>query len=192
MARTKTKSFTFLRSIDSAWCFVMERQLAEWKTEIEHIWSAHAPDYSEAVRIAMQIASTGEDELLRQAASQALPILRAAAHADADHITRDAARRRLTVIRDVLLTLTTPKFGKRQTAVRLPTPEECYRQLLGLPLGRRLSETEIHMAYKRRAKHAHPDAGGNVQAFLELSAARDALMNERRTAPRNWSKIGSD
>jgi hypothetical protein len=35
----------------------------------------------------MHIAAAAEEELLRQAASQALPILRAAAHADAaDHL----------------------------------------------------------------------------------------------------------
>jgi len=165
----------------------MEKQLAEWKAEIEHIWSAHTPDYEKAVRIAMHVASAAEEELLRQAASQALPILRAAAHADeADHLTRDAARRRLAILRDVRSTLTTPKFGKREVPVKPPTAEECYRQLLGLPLDRRLSETEIHMAYKRLAKHAHPDAGGNVKAFLELSAARDALMKERRMGPRGW------
>ena len=164
----------------------MEKQLAEWKAEIEHVWSAHTPDYGEAVRIAMHIAAAAEEELLRQAASQALPILRAAAHADAaDHLTRDAARRRLAILRDVLLTLATPKFGRRQVALKLPTAEECCRQLLGLPLDRRLSETKIQTAYKRLAKQAHPDAGGNVKAFLELSAARDALMKERRTGPRN-------
>jgi hypothetical protein len=163
----------------------MDRQLAEWKVEVERIWAAAAPDYGEAVRIVSQIANAGEETLLRQAASQALPILRAAAHDDADHITKDAARRRLGVLREVLHTLITPQFGRRQKPLKLPTPEERYRQLLGLPLGRRLSENEIHRAYKLLAKHAHPDAGGNVKAFLELSAARDALMNERRTGPRN-------
>ena len=163
----------------------MERRFAEWKVEIERIWSAHAPDYGEAVRLAQHVASASEDEILRQAASQALPILRAAAHEDVDQITRDAARRRLGVIRDVLLALTTPQFGRRASPVRLPTPEECYRQLLGLPLGRGLSEAEIHRAYKLRAKQAHPDAGGNVEAFLKLSAAHDALMKERRTGPRH-------
>jgi curved DNA-binding protein CbpA len=54
-----------------------------------------------------------------------------------------------------------------------------------LPLGCRLSEADIHRAYKRVAKLAHPDAGGNVEAFLALSAARDALMRERRAGPRN-------
>ena len=28
----------------------MARRLAEWKTELDRIWSAHAPDYDEAVR----------------------------------------------------------------------------------------------------------------------------------------------
>ncbi len=163
----------------------METRIAEFKFEIERIWSAHVPDYGEAVRLAQHIAGASDEEILRQAASQALPILRAAAQEDADHITRDAARRRLGVIRDVLITLATPQFGKRQIAVKLTTPEERYRQLLGLPLGRRLSETEIHRAYKRVAKRAHPDAGGNVEAFLQISAAHDALLKERRTGPRN-------
>src|SRR5450631_171980 len=91
----------------------------------------------------------------------------------------EAARRRLGVIREVLHTLTTPKFGKRESAAKVRTPEECHRQLLGLPLGRRLSGAEIHRAYQRAAKSAHPDAGGSAGRFLELSAARDALMQER-------------
>ena len=60
--------------------------------------------------------------------------------------------------------------------IRLLTPEERYRQLLGLPFGRYLPATEIHRAFKRAAKTAHPDGGGSAGAFLELSAARDALM----------------
>ena len=100
----------------------MERRLAEWKVELDRIWSAHAPDYSEAVRLAQQITGASEDELLRQAASQALPILRHAAHEDADHAIRDAARRRIGVIREVLSALTAPQFGKRKVELTLPTP----------------------------------------------------------------------
>ena len=163
----------------------MERRLAEWKVELDRIWSAHVPDYDEAIRLVQQVASASEEEMLRQAASQALPILRsAAAHEDADHATRDAARRRLGVIREVLSALTTPQFGKRQTAVRLPTPEERCRAMLGLPLERQLSKAEIHRAYKRLAKRAHPDAGGNAEAFLELSTAHEMLMKERRMPQR--------
>jgi hypothetical protein len=120
-----------------------------------------------------------QEAILRQAATQALPILRAASANSADESTRDAARRRLGVIRDVLHTLGTPQFGKRGTDPKPLAPAERYRQMLGLPRGRRLSGPEIHQAYKRVAKRAHPDAGGNARDFLELSAARDALMKER-------------
>lgn len=157
----------------------MDRKLREWKLAVERIWSAAAPDYHEAACLAAVIASASEEAILQQAATQALPILRSASPGDADQSTRDAARRRLGVIREVLHTLTTPQFGKRQTAAKVPTPEECYRQLLGLPLGRRLSGAEIHRAYKRVAKTAHPDGGGSAREFLELSAARDALMKVR-------------
>jgi hypothetical protein len=164
----------------------MERRLAEWKVELDRVWSAHVPDYDEAIRLVQQIASASEEEMLRQAASQALPILRsAAAHEDADHATRDAARRRLGVIREVLSVLTTPQFGKRRTALKRLTPEERCRAMLGLPFERSLSDAEIHRAYKLLAKHVHPDVGGNAEAFLELSAAHDTLMRERRMPQRH-------
>jgi hypothetical protein len=154
----------------------MDRQLAEWKLGVERIWSAAAPDYHEAARLVAEIASAGEETMLRQAATQALPILRSASHEDSDQAIQDAARRRLGVILEVLHTLTTQPFGKRGLAPKLPTPEERYRQMLGLPLGCHLSGAEIHQAYKRAAKTAHPDAGGSAREFLELSAAREALM----------------
>ena len=161
----------------------MERHLPEWKAELDRIWSAHAPDFDEAVQLAQRIAGASEEETLRQAASQALPILRCAAHADADHTTRAAARRRIGVIREVLSALTTPQFGKRTMEFKTLSAEERSRELLGLPLGRRLSESEIHRAYKRLAKRVHPDAGGNAEAFLKISAAQEALLRERRRPP---------
>jgi hypothetical protein len=157
----------------------MDKQLSDWKLAVERIWSAAAPDYHAAAGLAADIAGASEQTLLRQAATQALPILRSASSEEADQSTRDAARRRLGVIREVLHDLTTPRFGRRQSEAKLPTPEECHRQLLGLPLGRHLSGVEIHRAYKRAAKTAHPDAGGSARQFLELSAARDALMKQR-------------
>ena len=117
--------------------------------------------------------------MLKQAATQALPILRSASAEDADQSTYDAARRRLGVLREVLHELTTPRFGKRETAVKVLTSEERYRQMLGLPLDARLSAPEIHQAYKRAAKTAHPDTGGSARKFQELSAAHEALMKER-------------
>ena len=163
----------------------MDRQLAEWKVELDRMWSAHAPDYDEAVRLAQQIAGSSEEETLRHAASQALPILRRAAYEDADQAMHDAARRRLGVIREVLSALTTPQFGRRNAPLKILTPEERCRELLGLPLDRRLSEREIHRAYKLLAKRAHPDAGGNAEAFLTISAAHDVLMKERQMRPRH-------
>ena len=133
----------------------------------------------EAACLAADMARASKEAILRQAATQALPILRNASANNADPITRDAARRRLGVISDVLHTLGTQQFGKRQTDPKPLAPAERYRQMLGLPLGRRLSGVEIHQAYKRLAKRVHPDAGGNAREFQELSAARDALMKER-------------
>lgn len=161
----------------------MDQHFPEWKAELDRIWSAHAPDFDAAVWLAQRIAGASEEERLRQAASQALPILRCAAQPDADHTTCNAARRRLVMIREVLLALATPQFGRRTTAFKTLTAEERSRELLGLPLGCRLSDLEIHRAYKRLAKQVHPDAGGNAEAFLKLSAAHEALMRERRRPP---------
>jgi hypothetical protein len=156
----------------------MDRQLAEWKLGVERIWLAAAPDYGEAARLAADIAGNSEEAILRQAAMQALPSLRKAALENADRKIQDAARRRLGLVRDTLIFLTAPRFGKRQERQRAPTPEERYRQMLGLPLGRHLSGREIQQAYKHAAKTAHPDAGGSAREFLELSAAREALIKE--------------
>jgi len=163
----------------------MDRRLAEWKHELDLVWSAHTPDFTEALRLAQRIAATSEDDTLCQAASQAIPILRCAAQEDADHAMHNAARRRLGVIREVLSALTTPQFGKRTAALKNLTPEERSRELLGLPFERRLTEKEIHRAYKLLAKRAHPDAGGTEDAFLKLTAAHETLMKERRMRPRH-------
>ena len=99
----------------------MDRQLSEWKLALERIWSAAAPDYHAAACLVADIANASEQAILRQAATQALPILRSASSQDADQRTTDAARRRLGVIRDVLHELTTPRFGKRESAAKVPT-----------------------------------------------------------------------
>ena len=157
----------------------MDSKLREWQLDIERIRSAAAPDWREAARLADVMARISGEAILRQAAAQALPILRRAALGAADPGVADAAQRRLGVIREVLRTLTTPKFGRRDIPLRQLTPEERHRELLGLPLDQRLTLSEIHRAYKRVAKSAHPDAGGSAQEFLALSAAREALMKVR-------------
>jgi hypothetical protein len=157
----------------------MDSKLRQWQLEVERIWSAAAVDYGEAARLAAEIARACDEATLRAAATQALSILHSASPKNADQSTRDAALRRLRVVREVLHALTTPQFGKRQTEARAPAPEERYRQMLGLPLGRRLSAPEIHRAWKRAAKRAHPDGGGSAREFQEVSAARDGLMKAR-------------
>jgi hypothetical protein len=156
----------------------MDRQLREWKLSIDRLWSA-APDYRQAERLAVEISRASEDATLRQAASQALPNLRNASLKRADRSSKDLAWRRLGLIRDVLHVATAPRFGRRADASKLLTPEESYRQMLGLPFDRRLTGPEIHQAYKRAAKTMHPDGGGNEHKFHELCAARDALMKVR-------------
>jgi hypothetical protein len=157
----------------------MDRQLREWKLGIERLWSAAAFDYRAAAQLAADIARGSDHTPLRLAAAQALSNLRSALLKTADRSTRDLAQRRLGIVRDVLYALDAPRFGKRGAGMAQLSPEQRHRQLLGLPLGRRLFGPEIHQAFKRAAKTAHPDAGGNEQEFYELSAARDALMKER-------------
>jgi hypothetical protein len=155
----------------------MERQLTQWKLAVDRLWSAHTLDLREAARLVAEIAGCDE-AMLRQAAAQALPSLRNAMLKGADRSTRDLARRRLGLVRDALHVQTAPRFGKRGVTTAL-TPEQRHRQLLGLPMGRRLASAEIQTAFKRVAKTAHPDGGGNGQVFGELSAARDALLKGR-------------
>ena len=158
----------------------MDRRLAQWKLDIDRLLSAGPrPDYHEAACLADDMIRFGEETTLRQAATQALPILRTASVQRTDQTVQDAARRRLGVLREALHALTTPQFGKRQASVKALTPEEGYRRMLGLPFGRSLSRAEIHRAYKHVAKRAHPDAGGSAREFQEISAARDALIKQR-------------
>jgi hypothetical protein len=154
----------------------MDRQLKEWKLGVEKLWSAPAPDYRQAAQLAAEIAANSEETTLRQAVTQALPSLRNASLKSADRSSKEQAHRRLSGIRDVLHALSVPQFGKRQDSTKPLTPEERYRQMLGLPLDRRLTAPEIHQAYKRAAKAAHPDTGGSEEEFRELCAARAALM----------------
>src|ERR1035437_9080921 len=109
----------------------MDRKLWEWKFGVERIWSAAAPDYHAAACLAADIAGGSVEATLRQAATQALPILRSASSEDAEQSTTDAARRRLGVVREALHELTTPRFATRQTAAKVLPPGECYRQQIG-------------------------------------------------------------
>jgi hypothetical protein len=153
----------------------MDQTFSKWQRAVERFWQDSAPDYREMARLVADMAAS-QQTMLRQAATQALPSLRSASAPSADRIAREAARRRVGVVREVLHSLNLPRFGKRGMTPEPLTPEERHRQLLRLPLGRKLARAEIHQAYKRAAKIMHPDAGGDAQSFRELAAARDALM----------------
>jgi len=157
----------------------MDRQLLEWKLEADRLWSAADPDFRAAERLAADVARASEDPQLRRSATLALPSLRSASLEDADIGSKELAWQRVGAMRDVLHARDAPRFGKRGDAPTSLTLPDRHRQMLGLPLGRRLSGPEIHQAYKRAAKKAHPDGGGTERKFQELSAARDALMKEK-------------
>jgi hypothetical protein len=154
----------------------MDQQLKDWKFAVERLFAAEAPDWHEVARLVTSISGASENPTLRLAAMQSMPSLRNATSRWANGEARLVARRRLGIVLEVLNTLTTPQFGRRSGETKVLTSDERYRQLLGLPFGRYLPATEIHRAFKRAAKTAHPDGGGSEGAFLELSAARDALM----------------
>jgi hypothetical protein len=154
----------------------MDAQLGGWKQAADRLWSGAAFDHREAAALAAEIARDAGEPTLRQRTAQALPSLRAACAKGADRTSKDVAQRRFGAVRDCLHALTGPRFGKRQPGQAMPTENERCRRMLGLPLGRRLFGPEINRAYKQAAKKAHPDVGGDERAFLELSAARDALM----------------
>src|SRR5437870_9030602 len=125
----------------------MDRLVGEWKHAVDRFWQAEGPDWTEVAHVVAAIAAAGEEPDLRHAATQAQPSIRNAAANPQDLLTRVVARRRLGVIRDVLHELTAPKFGRRGTEARALTADECYREMLGLPLGGQLAAAEIHRAF---------------------------------------------
>jgi hypothetical protein len=153
----------------------MPMRLRDWKVAADRLWSAVPFDHAEAAQLVADIAQQDDDAELKQAAAAATPYMRAACARTADRYRKDTAQRRFGALRDALHARTAARFGQRG-AEEVLTPEDRYRRMLGLPLGKRLFGPEISSAYKRAAKRAHPDAGGSQRAFLELIAARDALM----------------
>ena len=157
----------------------MTEQLKHWKASVERLLSAAEIDWREAARLATEIAGNAADALLRQAATQAIPILRNAAQGPAEHGVAPGARRRFVILLDVLQQLATPRFGMRRARPKPLTAEERARKVLQLPLDKSLAVPEIRQAFRRAAKMVHPDAGGSEEAFRELIAAHEMLMQPR-------------
>ncbi|MCK1541270.1 J domain-containing protein [Bradyrhizobium sp. 147] len=154
---------------------MMER-LESWKLALERLRSAQSADWAEAGRLVAEIARMSSDVTLRQAAEQALPVLRQAVDND-DHSVTLAAQRRVGVVLDVIHDLTAPRFGRRNGMPKKLSREDRARKVLGLPLAVQLTCEDINRAYRRAAKDMHPDHGGSAQAFIDLAAARDILIH---------------
>lgn len=154
---------------------MMER-LDSWKLALERLRSAQSADWAEAGRLLAEIARMSVDVTLRQAAEQALPVLRQAVDND-DHAVTLAAQRRLGVVLDVVHELTAPRFGRRNAMPKKLSREDRARKMLGLPLAVQLTCADINQAYRRAAKGMHPDHGGSADAFIDLAAARDLLIH---------------
>ena len=54
--------------------------------------------------------------------------------------------------------------------------EKRHRQVLDLPMEGVLEQKQIKTAFKRLAQKAHPDAGGSHELFVQITEARDALL----------------
>jgi hypothetical protein len=154
---------------------MMER-LETWKLALERLRSAPSADWAEAGRVVAEIVRMSTDVTLRQAAEQALPVLRQAVDND-DHTVTLAAQRRIGVILDVTHDLTAPRFGRRNAMPKKLSNEDRARNVLGLPLAVQLTCEDINQAYRRAAKGMHPDHGGSAEAFIDLAAARDILIH---------------
>jgi len=157
----------------------MNEQLQYWKMAVERLVSGGEIEWPEAARLANEIAGHAPDALLRQAARQAIPILRNAAQGVTDPSVALGARRRLLILFDVLQQKAAPRFGMRRARPKPLTAEERARKLLQLPLGTSLARPEIRQAFRRAAKMVHPDVGGSEEAFRELIAAQEMLMHPR-------------
>jgi hypothetical protein len=155
----------------------MNEHLQHWRVSLERLVSTAEIDWPEAARLATEIAGHAVDVLLRQAATQAIPILRNAAQGVTDPSIALGARRRLLILFDVLQQKAAPRFGMRRARPKPLTAEDRARKLLHLPLGKSLALPEIRQAFRRAAKMVHPDVGGSEEAFRELIAAQEMLMH---------------
>jgi len=72
-------------------------------------------------------------------------------------------------------------WRRRAVAATAMLPAEA-RALLGLAPGAGLDE--IREAHRRLIARVHPDAGGSAELATRVNAARDALIEELRRAPR--------
>jgi hypothetical protein len=151
----------------------MDRQLTTWKALADRFWSANMPDYREAAQLTAEIASASDDAL-RHAAMQALPSLRNALAARADRGARDLAKRRFSLVRDRLHTLTAPRFGRRGGETGPLTSQERNRHCLACRSAAR----------SRRRKSSKPTSASPKPCTPTAGAARGSSLGCWRRATR--------
>ncbi|WP_424191522.1 J domain-containing protein [Ampullimonas aquatilis] len=66
--------------------------------------------------------------------------------------------------------------GGGQQSYQKPFDEQAYRATLNLPVEGELEPSQIKTAFRRRAQKVHPDVGGTHEQFIEITEARDALL----------------
>lgn len=54
--------------------------------------------------------------------------------------------------------------------------EQAHRHVLNLPAQGQLKPSQVKAAFRRLAQKAHPDVGGSHEQFIQITAARDALL----------------
>jgi hypothetical protein len=67
---------------------------------------------------------------------------------------------------------------RRALAMRFADPDDNveHREILELPATSELTAAQVNAAFRRLAKSAHPDAGGDNDAYIRLTEARDGLL----------------
>jgi hypothetical protein len=160
----------------------MPTLLEGWRVAADELWAAKPFPLTAAGKLLAEIRGAGDPQL-RKAAEQGLPSIRRANHGASDNFQRTIARNRFGVVRNALHALTGMRFGRQTqphvfavTSQAIASTELAHRELLGVSTQGALTRANIQAAYKRMARAAHPDTGGDTEKFYELTRARDALL----------------
>lgn len=63
-------------------------------------------------------------------------------------------------------------------ALPAPSAQRSWREVLNLVGEPNPNREQVESHYRIRARKAHPDGGGSIEAMVELTAARDAALRE--------------